>query len=205
MASRAGTVALPQDLVDLSALMDAYYDLSPDMGDPAQRVAFGTSGHRGSSLKYSFNEPHIAAITQAIVEYRAGQGITGPLFMGKDTHALSEPAQNTALEVLAGNGVEVLIDARHGYTPTPAVSHAILSHNKGRTEALADGIVVTPSHNPPGDGGFKYNPPHGGPADSDATGWIANRANELLEAGLRGVRRPHRRGPPGRGIRGLLG
>ncbi|MDO5754195.1 phosphoglucomutase (alpha-D-glucose-1,6-bisphosphate-dependent) [Arthrobacter sp.] len=189
MASRAGTVALPQDLVDLSALMDAYYDLSPDMGDPAQRVAFGTSGHRGSSLKSSFNEAHIAAITQAIVEYRAGQGITGPLFMGKDTHALSEPAQNTALEVLAGNGVEVLIDARHGYTPTPAVSHAILSHNKGRTDALADGIVVTPSHNPPGDGGFKYNPPHGGPADSDATGWIANRANELLEAGLRGVRR----------------
>ena len=187
MASRAGTVALPQDLVDLSALMDAYYDLSPDMGDPAQRVAFGTSGHRGSSLKSSFNEAHIAAITQAIVEYRASQGITGPLFMGKDTHALSEPAQNTALEVLAGNGVEVLIDARHGYTPTPAVSHAILSHNKGRTDALADGIVVTPSHNPPGDGGFKYNPPHGGPADSDATGWIANRANELLEAGLRGV------------------
>lgn len=158
MASRAGTVALPQDLVDLSTLLDAYYDVSPDLGDPAQRVAFGTSGHRGSSLKASFNEGHIAAITQAIVEYRAGQGITGPLFMGKDTHALSEPAQNTALEVLAGNGVEVLIDARHGYTPTPAVSHAILSHNKGRTDALADGIVVTPSHNPPGDGGFKYNP-----------------------------------------------
>ena len=189
MASRAGTVALPQDLVDLSALLDAYYDLTPDPRDPAQRVAFGTSGHRGSSLKASFNEEHIAAITQAIVEYRAGQGIVGPLFMGKDTHALSEPAQNTALEVLAGNGVHVLIDARHGYTPTPALSHAILSHNKGRTEDLADGIVITPSHNPPGDGGFKYNPPHGGPADSDATGWIANRANELLEDGLRGVRR----------------
>ncbi len=189
MASRAGTVALPQDLVDLSALLDAYYDLVPDPSDPVQRVAFGTSGHRGSSLKASFNENHIVAITQAIVEYRAGQGITGPLFMGKDTHALSEPAQNTALEVLAGNGVQVLIDARHGYTPTPALSHAILSHNKGRTEDLADGIVITPSHNPPGDGGFKYNPPHGGPADSDATGWIANRANELLEDGLRGVRR----------------
>ncbi|MGA7203955.1 MAG: phosphoglucomutase, partial [Specibacter sp.] len=189
MASRAGTVALPQDLVDLTELIDAYYDLTPDLADPAQRVAFGTSGHRGSSLKSSFNEGHIAAITQAIIEYRAGQGITGPLFMGKDTHGLSEPAQNTALEVLAGNGVQVLIDARHGFTPTPAVSHAILSHNKGRTTDLADGIVVTPSHNPPGDGGFKYNPPHGGPADSDATGWIANRANELLEAGLRGVRR----------------
>ncbi|WP_026556584.1 phosphoglucomutase (alpha-D-glucose-1,6-bisphosphate-dependent) [Arthrobacter sp. 35W] len=191
MASRAGTIALPQDLVDLTALLDAYYDITPDLDDPAQRVAFGTSGHRGSSLKSSFNEGHIAAITQAIIEYRNGQGITGPLFMGKDTHALSEPAQNTALEVLAGNGVHVMIDARHGYTPTPAVSHAILSYNRGRVEGngQADGIVVTPSHNPPGDGGFKYNPPHGGPADSDATGWIADRANELLADGLRGVRR----------------
>ncbi|WP_125613754.1 phosphoglucomutase (alpha-D-glucose-1,6-bisphosphate-dependent) [Specibacter cremeus] len=189
MASRAGTPALPQDLVDLTALLDAYYDLAPDLADPAQRVAFGTSGHRGTSLNASFNDAHIAAITQAIIEYRAGQGITGPVYLGKDTHALSEPAQNTALEVLAANGVHVLIDARHGYTPTPALSHAILSHNRGRTQELADGIVVTPSHNPPSDGGFKYNPPHGGPADSDATGWIANRANELLADGLRGVRR----------------
>ncbi|MGZ4661673.1 MAG: phosphoglucomutase, alpha-D-glucose phosphate-specific, partial [Arthrobacter sp.] len=191
MASRAGTVAQPQDLVDLTALLDAYYDVSPDLGDPGQRVAFGTSGHRGSSLKASFNEPHILAITQAIVEYRAGQGITGPLYMAKDTHGLSEPAQNSALEVLAANGVNVLIDARHGYTPTPALSHAILTHNRNAPAGApqADGIVVTPSHNPPGDGGFKYNPPHGGPADTDATGWIANRANELLENGLRGVKR----------------
>ena len=191
MASRAGTVAQPQDLVDITALLDAYYDITPDLGDPGQRVAFGTSGHRGSSLKASFNEKHIVAITQAIVEYRAGQGITGPLFLAKDTHALSEPAQNSALEVLAANGVHVLVDARHGYTPTPALSHAILTYNKARLPGApeADGIVVTPSHNPPGDGGFKYNPPHGGPADSDATGWIANRANELLENGLRGVKR----------------
>ncbi|GAC1450634.1 MAG: hypothetical protein PVSMB10_04750 [Pseudarthrobacter sp.] len=191
MASRAGTVAQPQDLVDITALLDAYYDISPDLGDPGQRVAFGTSGHRGSSLKASFNEKHIVAITQAIVEYRAGQGITGPLFLAKDTHALSEPAQNSALEVLAANGVNVLVDARHGYTPTPALSHAILTYNNNRQPGSpeADGIVVTPSHNPPADGGFKYNPPHGGPADSDATGWIANRANELLENDLRGVKR----------------
>ncbi|TKV28931.1 alpha-D-glucose phosphate-specific phosphoglucomutase [Arthrobacter sp. NamB2] len=188
MANRAGTVALPSDLVDVTKLLDAYFDVEPDLGDPAQRVAFGTSGHRGSSLKSSFNEGHIAAITQAIVEYRAGQGITGPLFMGKDTHALSEPAQNTALEVLAANGVRVLIDARGAYTPTPAVSHAILTYNAAKIEQ-ADGIVITPSHNPPADGGFKYNPPHGGPADSDATTWIANRANDLLEGGLRDVRR----------------
>ncbi|MCA4133162.1 phosphoglucomutase (alpha-D-glucose-1,6-bisphosphate-dependent) [Arthrobacter sp. M4] len=191
MANRAGTVALPQDLVDLTALLDAYYDVVPDLSDPGQRVAFGTSGHRGSSLKAAFNEQHILAITQAIVEYRAGQGITGPLFLAKDTHGLSEPAQNSALEVLAANGVKVLIDARHGYTPTPALSHAILSYNNalGPGEPQADGIVVTPSHNPPADGGFKYNPPHGGPADTDATSWIANRANELLANGLRGVKR----------------
>ncbi|WP_104116620.1 phosphoglucomutase (alpha-D-glucose-1,6-bisphosphate-dependent) [Arthrobacter sp. B1805] len=188
MANRAGTVALPSDLVDVTKLLDAYFDVEPDLGDPAQRVAFGTSGHRGSSLRSSFNEGHIAAITQAIVEYRAAQGITGPLFMGKDTHALSEPAQNTALEVLAANGVTVLIDARGAYTPTPAVSHAILTYNAAKVEQ-ADGIVITPSHNPPADGGFKYNPPHGGPADSDATTWIANRANDLLEGGLRDVRR----------------
>ncbi|UTT69805.1 phosphoglucomutase (alpha-D-glucose-1,6-bisphosphate-dependent) [Arthrobacter sp. DNA4] len=191
MASRAGTVAQPQDLVDITALLDAYYDIAPDLSDPGQRVVFGTSGHRGSSLKASFNEPHIVAITQAIVEYRAAQGVTGPLFLAKDTHALSEPAQNSALEVLAANGVQVLVDARHGYTPTPALSHAILTYNRKAAPGApqADGIVVTPSHNPPADGGFKYNPPHGGPADSDATGWIANRANELLENGLRGVKR----------------
>ncbi|MFJ2506497.1 phosphoglucomutase (alpha-D-glucose-1,6-bisphosphate-dependent) [Arthrobacter citreus] len=188
MPNRAGTPAQPSDLVDLTALLDAYYDVAPDLSDPGQRVAFGTSGHRGSSLKASFNEPHIAAITQAIVEYRTGAGITGPLFMGKDTHALSEPAQNTALEVLAGNGVNVLIDARTGFTPTPALSHAILTHNATRTDQ-ADGIVITPSHNPPADGGFKYNPPTGGPADAQTTAWIANRANELLENGLRGVQR----------------
>jgi phosphoglucomutase len=189
MANRAGTVALPSDLVDLTALRDAYFDIKPDPADPAQRVAFGTSGHRGSSLKASFNEDHIAAITQAIVEYRAGQGIAGPLFVGKDPHSLSDPAQDTALEVLAGNGVTVLVDSRTGWTPTPAISHAILTHNAAHPDAQGDGIVITPSHNPPGDGGFKYNPPHGGPADSDATGWIAARANELLEAGLRGVKR----------------
>lgn len=188
MSNRAGTPAQPSDLVDLTALLDAYYDVAPDLADPGQRVAFGTSGHRGSSLKGSFNEHHIAAITQAIVEYRTGAGITGPLFMGKDTHALSEPAQNTALEVLAGNGVNVLIDARTGFTPTPALSHAILTHNATRTDQ-ADGIVITPSHNPPADGGFKYNPPSGGPADAETTAWIANRANELLENGLRGVQR----------------
>ncbi|MBG6190841.1 phosphoglucomutase [Arthrobacter sp. CAN_A212] len=188
MANRAGTVALPSDLVDISSLLDAYFDVVPALGDPAQRVAFGTSGHRGSSLKASFNEGHIAAITQAIVEYRSGQGITGPLFMGRDTHALSEPAQQTALEVLAANNVTVRVDARGAYTPTPAVSHAILVYNAQGADQ-ADGIVITPSHNPPGDGGFKYNPPHGGPADSDATNWIADRANALMEGGLREVRR----------------
>ncbi|MCQ1951778.1 MULTISPECIES: phosphoglucomutase (alpha-D-glucose-1,6-bisphosphate-dependent) [Arthrobacter] len=188
MSNRAGQRAEPSDLVDLTALLDAYYDVVPDPSNVAQRVVFGTSGHRGSSLNGAFNEQHIAAITQAIVEYRTSAGITGPLFMGKDTHALSEPAQNTALEVLAANGVNVLIDARNGFTPTPAVSHAILVHNSTRTEQ-ADGIVVTPSHNPPADGGFKYNPPTGGPAGSDITNWIADRANQLLENGLDGVRR----------------
>ncbi|MEF3120879.1 phosphoglucomutase (alpha-D-glucose-1,6-bisphosphate-dependent) [Kocuria flava] len=189
MSNRAGTLAQPSDLVDLGRLLDAYADVVPDPADPAQRVAFGTSGHRGSSLKASFNDRHIAAITQAIVEYRAGQGIAGPLFMGRDTHALSGPAQDTALEVLAANEVTVLLDARGGYVPTPALSHAILTHNASRAEGLADGIVITPSHNPPSDGGFKYNPPHGGPADTDATEWIAQRANEFLENGMRGVRR----------------
>ena len=189
MTNRAGTVALPSDLVDIDQLLAAYFDRVPDAGDPDQRVVFGTSGHRGSSLKTSFNENHIAAITQAIVEYRTAQGITGPLFMGKDTHALSGPAQDTALQVLAANGVHTLLDARDGFTPTPALSHAILTYNASGPEDRADGIVITPSHNPPTDGGFKYNPPHGGPADTDATEWIANRANDLIAAGLDGVKR----------------
>ena len=189
MTNRAGTVAQPSDLVDIDDLVAAYFDRTPDAGNPDQRVAFGTSGHRGSSLKTSFNEDHIAAITQAIVEYRAGQDITGPLFMGKDTHALSGPAQDTALQVLAANGVRTLLDSRDGFTPTPALSLAILTYNASGPKDRADGIVITPSHNPPTDGGFKYNPPHGGPADTDATGWIADRANELIEAGLEGVRR----------------
>ena len=190
MENRAGTVALPEDLVDVEALVRAYYELRPDVTIADQKVVFGTSGHRGSSLNTAFNEDHIAATTQAIVEYRAGQGITGPLFIGIDTHALSRPAQTTALEVLVGNEVRVLVDEFDSFTPTPAVSHAIIAYNLAHPdEPQADGIVVTPSHNPPADGGFKYNPPHGGPADSDATGWIANRANELLADGLRGVKR----------------
>lgn len=177
---RAGQPALPEDLVDLSHLVTAYYTVEPDPDDVAQQVVFGTSGHRGSALNGAFNEAHILAITQAIVEYRAAQGTTGPLFIGRDTHGLSEPAWVSALEVLAANDVVAFVDAADRYTPTPAISHAILTYNRGRTEGLADGIVVTPSHNPPPDGGFKYNPPHGGPADSDATGAIAKRANEIL-------------------------
>ncbi|MFJ2742868.1 phosphoglucomutase (alpha-D-glucose-1,6-bisphosphate-dependent) [Streptomyces sp. NPDC087440] len=186
---RAGQQTRPEDLVDVSRLVTAYYALHPDPAEPRQRVAFGTSGHRGSSLNTAFNEDHIAATSQAICEYRAQQGIDGPLFLGADTHALSEPAKVTAVEVFAANGVRVLIDAADGYTPTPAVSHAILTYNKGRTSGLADGVVVTPSHNPPADGGFKYNPPNGGPAGSDATGWVQDRANELIANGLKGVRR----------------
>ncbi|SFY48220.1 phosphoglucomutase (alpha-D-glucose-1,6-bisphosphate-dependent) [Streptomyces sp. F-1] len=186
---RAGRPAGPEDLVDVARLVTAYYALHPDPADPAQRVAFGTSGHRGSSLASAFNEDHIAATSQAICEYRAGRGIDGPLFLGADTHALSEPAKVTALEVFAANGVGVLIDSADGYTPTPAVSHAILGHNRGRTTHLADGVVVTPSHNPPADGGFKYNPPSGGPAASDATSWIQDRANEIITGGLKDVRR----------------
>lgn len=197
MHERAGTVALPADLVDLDALISAYYDTHPDPTDPNQQVTFGTSGHRGSSLDGAFNEDHIVATTAAIIEYRASQGIDGPLYLGRDTHALSEPAWKSALEVLAAAQVPVMIDARNGYTPTPAISHAILSHNGATSPSglrtsgpgLADGIVVTPSHNPPRDGGFKYNPPHGGPADTAATGWIANRANEILRAGSNQVRR----------------
>ncbi len=188
---RAGQPASTRDLIDVPHLVSSYYTSRPDLEDPSQRVAFGTSGHRGSSLDGSFNEAHIAATTQAICEYRATQSIDGPLFLGRDTHALSEPALATALEVLAANHVTVLIDVADRYTPTPALSHAILRHNAGHHagSGMSDGIVVTPSHNPPRDGGFKYNPPHGGPADTDATGWIAARANELLADGNRGVSR----------------
>jgi phosphoglucomutase len=187
--ARAGQPAQPSDLIDVASLVTAYYTLEPDPAEPAQQVVFGTSGHRGSSFDAAFNEAHILATTQAICEYRSTQGYDGPLFLGRDTHALSEPAWVTALEVLAANDVTVLVDAADAYTPTPAVSHAILAANRGKSAGLADGIVVTPSHNPPRDGGFKYNPPTGGPADADATGWIAGRANDLLRAGLSGVRR----------------
>ena len=184
----AGHPAPPSLLVDVPALQSAYFDLNPDASDPAQRVSFGTSGHRGSSFNGSFNEAHILAITQAICEYRAGQGIDGPLFMGFDTHALSAPAFDTALEVLAANHVDTRISDGE-FTPTPAISHAILVHNAGRKTGLADGIVITPSHNPPEDGGFKYNPTNGGPADTGATRWIQDRANALMQGGLREVRR----------------
>ncbi|KRB48130.1 phosphoglucomutase (alpha-D-glucose-1,6-bisphosphate-dependent) [Terrabacter sp. Root181] len=189
---RAGQPAEAQDLVDVDALIGAYYDRHPDVDDPDQQVAFGTSGHRGSSLRTAFNEDHILATTQAIVDYRVSQGFDGPLFIGRDTHGLSEPAWRSALEVLVANGVQVLVDDRDGFTPTPAVSHAILRANRGkasRASGLADGIVVTPSHNPPADGGFKYNPPHGGPADTDATSVIATRANDLIRGGLTDVKR----------------
>ena len=192
MTSRAGLPAEESDLIDVDELIAAYYDRVPDPGVAAERVAFGTSGHRGSSLTKSFNENHILATTQAIVDYRAAQGITGPLFLGRDTHALSLPAERSAIEVLVANGVDLRVDSRDAWVPTPALSHAILTYNRALAPddaGRADGIVVTPSHNPPQDGGFKYNPPHGGPADSDATGWIANRANELIEAGLDGVKR----------------
>ena len=209
MTSRAGQPAQPSDLIDVAEVIAAYYERVPDVTVPEQRVVFGTSGHRGSSLDSAFTETHIAAITQAIVEYRAGQGITGPLFIGKDTHALSRPAETTALEVLLANGVRALVDEFDDWVPTPALSHAIIAYNAALPEVLeggasrgpssasgprsatgqADGIVITPSHNPPRDGGFKYNPPHGGPADSDATNWIANRANELIADGNRDVKR----------------
>jgi phosphoglucomutase len=191
---RAGTPAQESDLIDVRELVAAYFQKVPDMSDPAQRVVFGTSGHRGSSFDGAFNETHIAATTQAIVDYRTAQGIGGPLFLGRDTHGLSRPAETTALEVLEANGVHVLTDEFDDYVPTPALSRAIIAHNRAlgkdpKPKAHADGIVITPSHNPPRDGGFKYNPPHGGPADSDATGWIANRANELIENHLHDVKR----------------
>ncbi|HYX60938.1 MAG TPA: phosphoglucomutase (alpha-D-glucose-1,6-bisphosphate-dependent), partial [Streptosporangiaceae bacterium] len=186
---RAGQPAAAEDLVDVAKLVTAYYTVHPDPGDPVQRVSFGTSGHRGSAFTATFNEDHILATTQAICEYRASQGIDGPLYLGADTHALSEPAQVSALEVLAANEVRVMVDARGGYTPTPAVSRAILAHNATGTGPRADGIVVTPSHNPPPDGGFKYNPTDGGPAGTDITRQIQDRANELLADGLKGVRR----------------
>jgi len=185
----AGKPAPKELLVDVAQLEKEYFDRKPDVNDRTQLVAFGTSGHRGSSLHGAFNEAHILAITQAICEYRRGQGIDGPLYMGKDTHALSAPAQRTALEVLAANGVEAIIQENDGVTPTPVISRAILVYNRNRKEHLADGIVITPSHNPPEDGGFKYNPPNGGPADTDVTGWVQDRANDLLRAGNKDVKR----------------
>ncbi len=185
----AGQPAPASMLVDVPRLLAAYFDERPDPSDPAQRVSFGTSGHRGSSLRRSFNEAHILAVVQATCEYRAKEGVTGPLFLGADTHALSDPAERTALEVLAAQGVEVFVSAGGAPVPTPVISHAILTHNRGRASGLADGIVITPSHNPPEDGGIKYNPPNGGPADTEATGWIERRANELLPDGAAGVKR----------------
>jgi phosphoglucomutase len=185
----AGKPAPRELLIDVGRLLGEYASRRPDPGDPRQRVAFGTSGHRGTPEDGSFTEMHILAITQAICEYRAGQGITGPVFMGKDTHAVSGPAQDTAIEVLAANGVATIIQPQGGFIPTPVVSHAILTHNRGRKDGLADGIIITPSHNPPRDGGFKYNPPNGGPAETDATSWIQDRANALLREGNKGVRR----------------
>ncbi|MET3910348.1 phosphoglucomutase [Bradyrhizobium sp. S3.3.6] len=185
----AGKVVSPDALANIPRLVTAYFAGKPDAADPAQRVAFGTSGHRGTSLKSSFNEGHILATTQAICDYRKEKGLTGPLFIGIDTHALAEPALVSAVEVFAANGVEVMIDKDGGYTPTPVISHAILTYNKGRTSGLADGVVVTPSHNPPEDGGYKYNPPHGGPADTDVTGVVEKRANAYLADGLRSVKR----------------
>src|SRR5712671_3120918 len=176
-------------LVDLARLEREYFERRPDLSDPNQLVAFGTSGHRGSPLSGTFTEAHILAITQAISDYRVAHRTDGPLYLGKDTHALSAPAQSTALEVLAANGVETIIQRDNGVTPTPVISRAILEYNRGRKEHFADGIVITPSHNPPEDGGFKYNPPNGGPADTDVTGWIQNRANDLLRTGNADVKR----------------
>jgi phosphoglucomutase len=187
--ARAGQLPEAADLVDVERLLAAYHDERPDPSDPLQRVAFGTSGHRGTSLAGTFTDAHVAAISEAVCRHRESEGIDGPLFLGRDTHALSEPAFRTIVEILAAHDVDVVVDASDAATPTPVISHAILTHNSGAPRGLADGIVVTPSHNPPGDGGFKYNPTHGGPADTDVTGWIEREANNLLEDGLRGVRR----------------
>jgi len=185
----AGKPVASADLVNVPRLMTAYFAGKPDPADPAQRVAFGTSGHRGTSLKNSFNENHILATTQAICDYRRETGLTGPLFVGIDTHALAEAALASTVEVFAANGVDIMIDDRGGYTPTPAISHAILTYNKGRASGLADGVVISPSHNPPEDGGYKYNPPHGGPADTDVTARIEKAANAYLKADMKGVKR----------------
>ncbi|WP_454299466.1 phosphoglucomutase (alpha-D-glucose-1,6-bisphosphate-dependent) [Salana multivorans] len=202
MHARAGQLALPEDLIDVDRLVGLYYDTVPNLDDPGQQVVFGTSGHRGTSLNGSFTETHVAAIAQAVVEYRRGQGIDGPLYVGRDTHALSEPAERTVIEVLVAHGVEVRVDARDSWTPTPAVSHSILTHNGAGTSegvrtagpGIADGIVITPSHNPPTDGGIKYNGTDGGPAGGDVTGWIARRANEIAWGGLASIERvPHER------------
>ena len=194
---RAGELPSDDDLIDVDALIAAYHDQRPDPSEDTQRVSFGTSGHRGTSTACTFNEAHVLAISEAVARHRAAAGIDGPLFLGRDTHALSEPATRTIVEVLAAHGVDVVLDADDGATPTPVISHAILTHNRGGGRGTADGIVVTPSHNPPGDGGFKYNPPHGGPADTDVTGAIQDAANELLEA------RPRRRAAGG--VRGRGG
>jgi phosphoglucomutase len=185
----AGQAAPREILINVPRLISAYYTHQPDPADPGQRVAFGTSGHRGSSLNNSFNEAHILAISQAISELRKAQNISGPLYLGMDTHALSEPALYTAMEVFAANQVETVIQEGFGYTPTPVISYAILAYNRGRSSGLADGVVITPSHNPPGDGGFKYNPPSGGPADTSTTQWIQDRANQILANGLKDVKR----------------
>src|SRR3954470_17141475 len=191
---RAGKLPPEDMLVDVERLLAAYQDERPDPSEPEQRVSFGTSGHRGSSLTRTFNEPHVLAIAEAVCRHREREGVDGPLFLGRDTHALAEPALRTILEVLAAHRVPVVVDADGGATPTPVISHAILTHNRGGGRGRADGIVVTPSHNPPEDGGFKYNPPHGGPADTDVTGWIQDEANNLLEDGLREVKRTNDRG-----------
>src|SRR6201996_2532830 len=190
----AGKPATPSMLTNIPRLVTAYFAGKPDPAVPAQRVSFGTSGHRGSAFNNAFNENHILAISQALCDHRKSRGVTGPLFVGIDTHALAEPALASALEVFAANGVDVMVDKDGGYTPTPVISHAILIHNKGRTEGFADGVVITPSHNPPEDGGYKYNPPHGGPADTDVTAKIEKQANRCLEQNMKGVARtPHER------------
>ncbi|PSB15464.1 phosphoglucomutase, alpha-D-glucose phosphate-specific, partial [filamentous cyanobacterium CCP2] len=188
----AGKPAPADSLIDVAKLLQQYYSLRPDPDNPLQRISFGTSGHRGSAANSTFNEDHILAVTQAVVEYRKSKGINGPLYMGMDSHALSSPAQKSALEVLAAHEVEVFIAPTEGnaqYTPTPVISHAILTYNKGKTAGLADGIIITPSHNPPTDGGFKYNPPSGGPADPEITKWVQERANEIIAGGNKAVQR----------------